>query len=113
MELASGELQLPIWSGLNKAPIETNGLLEVGEKGFKRMSEERDLRKYARSTQRRLILGLIGIAFLIGDGLIWIIYGQNAGRLALICTAIALVPALLIALLLFISEWLVRKYRDG
>jgi hypothetical protein len=77
------------------------------------MPEDRDLREHARSTQRRLILGLIAIAFVVGDGLIWIIYGEDAGRLALICTAVGLLPALLIALLLFMVGWLVRKYRDG
>lgn len=77
------------------------------------MPEERDLREHSRVTQRRLILGFMGLAFLVGDGLIWIIYGAEAGRLALICTAVALVPALLIALMLFLSGWLVRKYRDG
>ena len=77
------------------------------------MSEERDLREHSRITQRRLIVGFIGLTFLIGDGLVWIMYGAEAGRMALICTALALAPALLVALLLFISGWVVRKYRDG
>lgn len=59
----------------------------------------RDLRKYARQTQAHLLIGALVLLFGIGVGLIYLIYGQGAASLALLCLAAGLVP---VALLLFI-----------
>lgn len=70
---------------------------------------ERDLRAYARSTQVRLAAGAILLLFMVGDGLIWLIYGPAAGRQALICTGVGLLPLVLIAGWLWLVGWIARK----
>lgn len=71
-----------------------------------------DLRKYARQTNTRLILGGIALLFLVGDGLIYIFYGQGAAALGFICLAAGLFPLLLIWLALWGLEWIARKGRE-
>ena len=71
----------------------------------------RDLRAYARSTQIRLFLGGLLIILVVGNGLIWLIYGAGAARLALLCTGIGLAPGLLIAIWLWGVDWIVRRAR--
>jgi Na+/melibiose symporter-like transporter len=73
------------------------------------MSSARDLRKYASSTQWRLIAGFFFLLIVVGDGLIWFFYGNHALRLALICTTVALIPVGLIAGVL----WIMEKYLRG
>ena len=69
----------------------------------------RDLRKYARQTQIRLILGGILLLFLVGDGLIYLFYGKEAAILGIFCLGVGLSPLALIGLILFILEWAVRR----
>ncbi len=69
----------------------------------------RDLRRYARQTQIRLILGGILLLFLVGDGLIYIFYGKEAAILAIFCLGLGLSPLVLIGLILFILDWAVRR----
>ena len=38
----------------------------------------RDLRKYGRQTNIRLVAGALLLLFVIGDGLIYLIYGSGA-----------------------------------
>jgi hypothetical protein len=71
----------------------------------------RDLRAYARSTQVRLILGGLLIILVVGNGLIWLIYGTGAALLALSCTGIGLAPGLLIVIWLWTVDWIVRRAR--
>ncbi len=73
--------------------------------------KERDLRAYARTTQFRLLLGALFIIIVVGNGLIFLIYGSDAGRSALLCTGIALLPTLLIIGPLWLMGWIVRKDR--
>jgi hypothetical protein len=73
------------------------------------LSQGRDLRKYARSTQRRLVAGVLIIIFLLGDGMIYLIYGARAGRMALICTGLGLIPVVLIGGLLWLFSWFARR----
>lgn len=40
----------------------------------------RDLREYSKQTNIRLALGAFILLFVVGVGLIWLIYGGNAGR---------------------------------
>lgn len=69
----------------------------------------KDLRKYARQTNLRLFFGFALIVFLIGDGLIYIIYGREPALLGLICLAAATGPVVLIWLILNGFEWLVKR----
>lgn len=77
------------------------------------MPEEptRDLRLYARSTQTRLVIGGVLLMILVGNGLIWLIFGPGAGRAAIICTGVALIPALVVAGWLGLLGWLAREAR--
>lgn len=68
-----------------------------------------DLRKYARQTNARLLIGFILILFLIGDGLIFLIYGRNAAILGALCLVAGLAPLLLIWLILLAMEWFVKR----
>jgi len=68
----------------------------------------RDLRKYARQTSVQLAVGAVLVLFLIGDGLIYLIYGKGAALLGLSCLLIGLAPILLIALLMLLLNWIVK-----
>lgn len=69
----------------------------------------RDMRKYAKQTNFCLIVGTILILFVVGLGLIGIIYGLNAALMGLLCLLGGLVPIGLIALLLFGLEVFVKR----
>lgn len=69
----------------------------------------RDLRKYMRDTNMRLIAGALFLLFIVGDGLIWVIYGPGAAVMGLLCILAALVPIVLILLLLALSDWIVKR----
>lgn len=69
----------------------------------------RDLRRYARQTNFRLAVGGILILLIVGDGLIYIIYGRGAALLGLICLLLGLAPLLLIGLALLALEWITRR----
>ncbi|MCJ7626685.1 MAG: hypothetical protein MUO76_24605 [Anaerolineaceae bacterium] len=69
----------------------------------------RDLRKYSRQTTTRLIIGGIVLIFVIGDGLIYLIYGTEAAITGLICLGAGLMPVLLILAIFQFLDWLVKK----
>jgi hypothetical protein len=69
----------------------------------------RDIRKYAKQTNIRLIVGGIIILFVLGDTLIYIFYGLNAALLGLLCLVGGLAPVGLIILILAIFEWVVKR----
>jgi hypothetical protein len=72
----------------------------------------RDLRRYARDTNIRLFIGFVLILFVVGDGLIWLIYGREAAIFGLLCILAGLFPLALIALALWGIDLLLRKYRE-
>ena len=69
----------------------------------------RDLRSYIKDTNARLIFGALAMLFIVGDGLIWIIYGFGAAMMGLLCMLGAFVPIGLIFLLLNLSDWIVKR----
>jgi hypothetical protein len=69
----------------------------------------RDLRKYAQQTNIRLVLGFLVILFVVGDGLIYWIYGKEAALLGITCMLIGLAPLLLIGLALWAIDWFVKR----
>lgn len=69
----------------------------------------RDLRKYARQTNTRLIIGGILLLFVVGDGLIYLVYGPAAALMGLICLAGGMVPPVLIILILWGMEWVAKR----
>jgi hypothetical protein len=72
----------------------------------------RDLRRYARSTNVRAVVGFFLLLLLVGDGLIYLIYGPSAAVSGLLCIAAGMLPLILIALGLFLMEYLVKKAND-
>jgi hypothetical protein len=73
----------------------------------------RDLRRYARSTQARLIVGALALILTLGTGLVWLIYGPRAAALALLCVLAGVAPCLLIFLGLLALEWISRRANRG
>ncbi|MGD0708403.1 MAG: hypothetical protein ABSA51_08110 [Anaerolineaceae bacterium] len=67
-----------------------------------------DLRKYARTTTFRVILGGLGLVFIIGDGLIYWFYGSAAAISGLLCIGAGLAPVLLILFILWLLEWIAK-----
>jgi hypothetical protein len=68
----------------------------------------RDLRKYARQTNILLLVGFILLLLMVGDGLIYLIYGPGAAVSGLLCILAGLSPLLLIYLVLVIIDRIVN-----
>jgi hypothetical protein len=75
------------------------------------LSEERDLRAYAKTTQIHLILGVILLLFIVGDGIVYVIFGAEAGKFAFLCTGLGLLPLILIFGSLWFLGWIARRAR--
>lgn len=69
----------------------------------------RDLRKYVKDTNVRIFAGALILLFVVGLGLIWIIYGFGAAVSGFLCLLGALVPIALILLALFGLDWIVKR----
>lgn len=74
-----------------------------------RRSRETDLRDYARQTNVRLVVGAALILFIVGDGLIYVIYGPYAALMGLLCLLGGLAPLVLIGLVLWLMDWVVKR----
>jgi hypothetical protein len=68
-----------------------------------------DLRHYAHQTRTRLFAGMFILVYIIGEGLIYLLFGKNAALMGLICLLGALVPISIIVLILAIMEWIVKR----
>ncbi len=64
----------------------------------------RDLRRFARQTQNRLVIGLFLLVATVGIALIYFLYGSNAALLGLLCLAGVTIPILFIIGILTIIE---------
>ncbi len=69
----------------------------------------RDLRKYTRQTNVRLAVGALVLLFIIGDGLIWLIYGSGPAVAGLLCLLAGLFPVVLIVLILVLLDWIAKR----
>lgn len=72
----------------------------------------RDLRHYARQTNIRLLVGFVLLLILVGDGLIYLIYGREPAVFGLICILAGLSPLLLIYLVFLALDAIVRHNRE-
>lgn len=72
----------------------------------------RDLRKYARNTNARLIFGFVLLLFLVGDGLIYLFYGKGAAITGFICILGGFIPILLIIGLFAVMDYVVKKANE-
>jgi hypothetical protein len=69
----------------------------------------KDIRDYTSQTEFRLIVGAILILFIIGGGLILIIYGPAAAGLGITCLLMTLLPVSIIILFLWVLDWIVKR----
>lgn len=69
----------------------------------------RDLRKYAKQTNFRLIIGAFLLLFIVGLGLIWLIYGKEAAFLGFLCLLAGLAPVVLIFLIFYVMDWIMKR----
>jgi hypothetical protein len=69
----------------------------------------RDLRKYTRQTNVRLFAGALVLLFIVGDGLIYLIYGGGAALVGVLCLLGGMLPVVLVILVLLLLEWIQKK----
>lgn len=72
----------------------------------------RDLRRYARQTNARLVAGALLLVFVVGLGLIYAFYGPGGALTGFLCLLAAVVPILLIAGILWAMERFVRNANE-
>lgn len=72
----------------------------------------RDLRRYARDTNTRLIAGALLLLFIVGDGLIYWFYGLGAAITGFLCLLGGLLPIGLILLFFALLDWVVKRARS-
>ncbi len=72
---------------------------------------KRDLRQYAKQTNVQLAVGAFALLFILGLGLIWLIYGRGAAIFGLMCLLGAFVPIGLILLAFQGMDWILRRAR--
>jgi len=68
----------------------------------------RDLRDYARKTNVRLSIGALLLLFIIGLGLIYLIYGKEAAGFGFFCLMAGLAPVVLILAIFFCLDWMMK-----
>lgn len=71
----------------------------------------KDLREYARQTNVRLAFGAFVLLFVVGLGLIWLIYGESAAGMGFVCLLAALFPVILILGVFLAIEWVLKHAR--
>jgi len=69
----------------------------------------RDLRRYIRQTNFRLIIGALLLLFIVGDGLIYIIYGSYAAFMGFICLLAGMIPVVMVMLIMLLLDWIARR----
>jgi len=72
-------------------------------------SMSRDLRKYVRQTNFRLIAGGLVLLFIVGDGLIYLIYGSSAAAMGFLCLIAGMIPVVLVALVILLLDWITKR----
>ena len=72
----------------------------------------RDLRKYRRQTTIRLIIGGLLLLFVVGTGLIYLIYGQPAAMSGFVCLALGMFPLLAILVFFWVIDWIIKRSHD-
>ena len=69
----------------------------------------RDLRKYVRQTNFRLIAGALVLLFVVGDGLIYLFYGSSAAVIGLLCLLGGMIPVVLVVFILLLIDWIAKR----
>jgi hypothetical protein len=66
-------------------------------------------RTYGRETTIRLIIGGLVLLFIVGDGLIYLLYGASAAISGLLCIGGGLIPIGLVALVVWLMGWVAKR----
>lgn len=69
----------------------------------------RDLRKYAAQTNIRLAAGGFLLLFIVGIGLIYLIWGSGPALMGSLCLAGGLFPLVLIMTAFWVMDWVVNR----
>lgn len=69
----------------------------------------RDLRKYTKQTNVRLFIGALAVLFIVGDGLIYLIYGGGAALMGILCLLAGMIPVVLTILVLLLFDWIQKR----
>jgi uncharacterized membrane protein len=69
----------------------------------------RDLRNYARQTNVRLGVGAFLLLFVVGLGLIYVIYGSGAAMMGFLCLMAGVTPLVLIFISLALLDWIQKR----
>jgi hypothetical protein len=72
---------------------------------------KRDLREYAKQTNVRLAVGAFLLLFVLGVGLIWLVYGGGAASFGFFCLLAGLSPVALILIIFWGIDWILRHAR--
>jgi hypothetical protein len=72
----------------------------------------RDLRRYARQTNARLLAGSFLLVFVVGLGLSYVFYGPGGALTGLACLLAAMLPVALIAGALWAMDRFVRRMNE-
>lgn len=76
-------------------------------------SKPTDLRRHREMTDRNLLIGFFAVLFIVGGGLIWLMYGGGAMAMGLVCMmAGAMLTGLVLLIMLglqWVSDWLERN----
>ena len=72
---------------------------------------KRDLREYAKQTNIQLAIAALILLFVVGLGLIYVIYGPGAAGIGLLCLLGGMVPIAIIFFFLFGIDWIVKRAR--
>jgi len=72
-----------------------------------------DLRRHRALTDRNLLLGFFALLFIVGGGLIWLLYGGGAAALGLACMGAGALATGVVVLTMWgigkLSEWWDRR----
>jgi hypothetical protein len=68
----------------------------------------RDLRDYARKTNIRLVVGAVLLLFVVGLGLVYLVYGKAAAGFGLFCLMAGMAPVVLILLVFVLIDWIMK-----
>lgn len=69
----------------------------------------RDLREFRRRLDLRLLLAFILLLFLVGDGLIWVLYGGQAAIIGALCMGAGTFLLGLLWAMMSLLEWISNK----
>jgi hypothetical protein len=64
------------------------------------------MRGHRERTDRNLLLGFFALLFVVGGGLIWLLYGGGAAALGIVCIALGAVLAGLVLFIMLALGWL-------